>query len=178
MSYTDQEPVPDTGFRTLDETLWKPLLSVGGRANPEMALEKLALLGRDEDGAMRATVAGILLCTHAPEEWLPNACITATHYRGEDRASGQLDARVITGPINQQVADAMAFVIRNMRVGAYKKPARLDLPQVQCRSTFRGDSECRRPSGLFDPRQPNSSVHVCRPHRDQFAGWAGQQPHH
>ena len=132
----DEQPVPDTGFRTLDETLWKPLLSVGGRAGPETALEKLALLGRDEDGAMRATVAGILLCTYAPEQWLPSACITATHYRGEDRASGQLDARIITGPINQQVADAMAFVMRNMRVGAYKKPARLDLPQYSAEALF------------------------------------------
>ena len=132
----DEQTVPDTGFRTLDETLWKPLLSVGGRAGPETALEKLALLGRDEDGVRRATVAGILLCAHAPEQWLPNACITATHYRGTDRASGQLDARIITGPINQQVAEAMAFVIRNMRVGAYKKPARLDLPQYSAEALF------------------------------------------
>ncbi len=132
----DEQTVPDTGFRTLDETLWKPLLSVGGRADPETALEKLALLGRDEDGVRRATVAGILLCTHTPEEWLPNACITATHYRGTDRASGQLDARIITGPINQQVAEAMAFVMRNMRVGAYKKPARLDLPQYSAEALF------------------------------------------
>ena len=132
----DEQPVPNTGFQTLDETLWKPLLSVDGRANPETALEKLALLGADEEGAMRATVAGILLCTHTPEEWLPNACITATHYRGTDRASGQLDARVITGPLNRQVADAMTFVIRNMRVGAYKKPARMDLPQYSAEALF------------------------------------------
>ena len=132
----DEQTVPDTGFRTLDETLWKPLLSVEGRDNPEMALEKLALLGRDENDAIRATVAGILLCTHAPEQWLPNACITATHYRGEDRASGQLDAQIITGPINRQVADAMAFAMRNMRVGAYKKPARLDLPQYSAEAIF------------------------------------------
>ena len=132
----DEQPVPQTGFRTLDEALWKPLLSVSGRAEPQSALEKLALLGRDEDGAVRATVAGILLCTHAPEEWLPSACITATHYRGEDRASGQLDAQIITGPINRQVADATAFVMRNMRVGAYKKPARMDLPQYSAEALF------------------------------------------
>ena len=27
MSYTDQEPVPNTGLGTLDEALWRPLLS-------------------------------------------------------------------------------------------------------------------------------------------------------
>ncbi len=132
----DEQTVPQTGFRTLDEALWKPLLSAEGRAEPETALEKLGLLAKDENGAMRTTVAGILLCTHAPEEWLPNACITATLYRGEDRASGQLDARVITGPLNQQVADTMAFALRNMRVGAYKKPARMDLPQYSAEALF------------------------------------------
>ena len=132
----DEQTVPNTGFRTLDETLWKPLLSASGRADPETALQKLALLGTDENGSMRATVAGILLCTHDPEQWLPNACVTATHYRGNDRASGQLDAQIITGPINRQVADAMAFVMRNMRVGAYKKPARMDLPQYSAEAVF------------------------------------------
>ena len=132
----DKQPVPDTGFRTLDEALWKPLLSVSGRANPETALEKLELLGRDEDDAMRATVAGILLCTHSPEQWLPHACITATHYRGTDRASGQLDAQTITGPLNRQIAEAVAFIVRNMRVGAYKKPARMDLPEYSTEALF------------------------------------------
>ncbi len=132
----DEQPVPNTGFRTLDETLWKPLLSVGGRADPETALEKLALLGRDENGAMRATVAGILLCTYAPEQWLPNACITATHYRGTDRASGQLDTQTVTGPLNRQIAEAVAFAVSNMRVGAYKDPARMDLPQYSAAALF------------------------------------------
>ena len=132
----DEQPAPDTGFRTLDESLWNPLLSVGGRSDPETALEKLALLGRDEDGAIRATVAGILLCTHAPEQWLPNACITATCYRGKEQASGQLDAQTITGPLNRQIAEGVAFAVRNMRVGAYKNPARIDLPQYSVEALF------------------------------------------
>ena len=35
MSYTDQEPVPNTGLGTLDEALWRPLLSAEGRTDPE-----------------------------------------------------------------------------------------------------------------------------------------------
>ena len=66
----------------------------------------------DEAGIPRSTVAGALLCTRNPEQWLPNACITATHYRGKDRASGQIDAQEITGPLNRQIADAVAFAIR------------------------------------------------------------------
>ncbi len=132
----DEQPVPNTGLRTLDEALWKPLLSVEGRADPETALEKMGLLGRDENDTVRATVAGLLFCSHTPEEWLPNACITATHYRGTDRASGQLDTQTITGPLNRQIAETVAFAVRNMRVGAYKDPARMDLPQYSVGALF------------------------------------------
>ncbi|MXX15055.1 MAG: hypothetical protein F4Z86_16690 [Gemmatimonadetes bacterium] len=132
----DKQPVPNTGLGTLDEALWKPLLSAEGRIDPETALEKMGLLGRDEHGTMRATVAGLLFCSHTPEEWLPNACITATHYRGNDRASGQLDTQTITGPLNRQIAEAVAFAVRNMRVGAYKDPARMDLPQYSAEALF------------------------------------------
>ena len=76
------------------------------------------------------------LCCGTAHCWLPNACITATHYRGGDRASGQLDAQTITGPLDRQVADAVTFAVRNMRVGAYKMPARMDLPQYSDEALF------------------------------------------
>ena len=132
----DKQPVPGTGFGSLDESLWKPLLSAEGAAAPELALEKMGLLTNDENGTTRATVAGVLLCTRSPEEWLPNACISATCYRGKDRASGQIDTQIITGPLNRQIAEAVAFTRRNMRVGAYKNPARTDLPQYSERALF------------------------------------------
>ena len=132
----DKQPVQGTGFGSLDESLWKPLLSAEGAAAPELALEKMGLLANDENGIARATVAGVLLCTRSPEEWLPNACISATCYRGTDRASGQIDAQIITGPLNRQIAEAVAFAVRNMRVGAYKNPARIDLPQYSEKALF------------------------------------------
>ncbi|MCE2482307.1 MAG: putative DNA binding domain-containing protein [Alphaproteobacteria bacterium] len=132
----DKQTVPGTGFKTLAEPLWKPLLSAEGAAEPEVALRKLALLEDDEAGVSRATVAGALLCTPNPEQWLPNACITATRYRGADRASGQIDAQEITGPLNEQVAGAVAFAIRNMRVAALKDPARAELPQYSDKALF------------------------------------------
>ena len=125
----DEQTVSDTGFRTLDESLWKPLLSAEGATDPEAALMKLALLAPDEAGISRATVAGVLLCTRNPEQWLPNACIMATSYRGKDRASGQIDAQEITGPLNRQIDDAVGFALRNMHVASRKEPARVDLPQ-------------------------------------------------
>ncbi len=63
----DKQLVPNTGNKTLAQDLWKLLLSSRGAAEPEPALRKLALLG-DEDGILRATVAGVLLCTPNPDE--------------------------------------------------------------------------------------------------------------
>lgn len=132
----DKQPVPGTGFGTLDESLWKPLLSAESAADPESALDKMGLLTTDENGTSRATVAGVLLCARSPEEWLPNACIAATCYRGSERGSGQVDAQTITGPLSQQIAETVAFALRNMRVGAYKNPARTDLPQYSEQALF------------------------------------------
>ena len=132
----DEQTVPDTGLGTLDDALWKPLLSAEGAADPEVALEKMGLLAYDENGAQRATVAGALLCSRSPEERLPQACITATCYRGTDRASGQIDAQTIGGPLNRQIAEAVVFAVRNMRVGARKAPAREELPQYSEAALF------------------------------------------
>lgn len=132
----DEQPVPDTGFGTLDEVLWKPLLSARSATNPQEALSKLDLLEKDDHGVLRATVAGILLCCQSPQEWLPHAEITATCYRGLDRSSGQLDAQIITGPIHEQVNQALRFVVRNMRVAARKVPARVDLQQYSVQAVF------------------------------------------
>ena len=132
----DKQPVERTGFGSLDESLWKPLLSTVGAADPESALERMGLLTSDENGIPRATVAGVLLCSRSPEEWLPNACIVVTCYRGNDRASDQIDAQTITGPLNRQITEAVAFAVRNMRVGAYKNPARTDLPQYSEAALF------------------------------------------
>ena len=132
----DQQPVEGTGFGTLEEALWKPLLSPEQLLAPELALEKMGFLTPDQNGTIRATVAGILLCSSAPESWVPNAYITATRYRGGDRASGQLDSQDITGPLNWQVREALAFAVRNMSVAARKDPARQDVPQYSVKALF------------------------------------------
>ncbi|MBC6436704.1 MAG: putative DNA binding domain-containing protein [Rhodobacteraceae bacterium] len=132
----DKQTVPGTGFETLDRQLWEPLLSATGAADPERGLLNLRLLALDQFGIVRATNAGILLCTQTPQDWLPRAMIIATHYRGSDRASGQLDAREITGPLAQQISEAVQFVIRNMRVSARKTPARENLAQYSKDAVF------------------------------------------
>ena len=132
----DKQPFPESELGTLSETLWKLLLSAEGATEPKTALGKMALLENDGGGQVRATVAGILLCTRNPERWFPNACITATRYRGGDRASSQIDSREITGPLNEQIADATAFAAKNMQVAAHKDPARISLPQYSEKAVF------------------------------------------
>ena len=132
----DQQIVPETGFETLSERLWEPLLSVTAAADPRRGLLNLRLLAQDEAGVDRATVAGILLCAPSPQDWLSQATIAATHYRGLDRASGQLDAQEIAGPLPAQVAAAVQFVVRNMRVSARKTPEREDVSQYSKAAVF------------------------------------------
>ena len=174
----DKQTVPGTGFGTLDEVLWKPLLSVAGAADPEVALEKMALLALDEHGTMRATVAGVLLCCNTPELWLPNACITATRYRGIDRASGQIDAQTIGGPINQQVTAALTFVERNMQVAARKSPAREDLPQYSRSALFEAlvNAVAHRDYSISGSRIRLMMFH--RSARTLLTRRSAQQPHH
>ena len=138
----DRQAVPSTGFETLSERLWGPLLSVAGATDPIRGLANMRLLVRDEADVLRATVAGVLVCARMPQEWLPHAVMTATHYRGGDRASEQLDAQEIDGPLQSQIADGMKFVARNMRVAppASHRRART------CRNTARPQSS--RPSSM------------------------------
>ena len=132
----DRQAVPNTGFETLSERLWGPLLSVAGAADPIRGLTNMRLLARDEADVLRASVAGVLLCSKTPQEWLPHAVMAATHYRGRDRASEQLDAQEIDGPLQGQIADGMKFVARNMRVAARKSPAREDMAQYSTAAVF------------------------------------------
>ena len=132
----DEQPVPNSGFGSLDEALWRPLLSATGAAQPEVALSRMGLLALDEHGVTRATVAGLLTCSHRPEQWLGNAYITATHYRGDDRASGQIDSQDIFGPIPEQINQALVFARRNMQVASLKTPARQNLPQYSEAALF------------------------------------------
>ena len=135
-TWLDRTAVPETGFGNLDEDLWKRLVSAHGMRDPVVALEKMRLLARDERGTPRATVAGLLLCARAPEKRLANACVTATYYRGSDRASMQINAEEICGPLDRQIGNTVAFVLRNMRVAARKEPGRVDLPQYSDRAVF------------------------------------------
>ena len=133
----DEQIVQGTGLSTLDKTLTNRFVSSRTAQPDETQLAKLGLLREDEAGIFRATVAGILLGTGRPDEYVDGALIEAVHYRGVllGRAD-QLDAATITGPLDRQISDAVSFVRRNMRVSARKAPARVEIPQFSPRAVF------------------------------------------
>ena len=103
----------------------------------EAVARKLRLVSDDADDVARLTLAGVLLGTHKPQQWLPHAYIQAVSYAGERTdADYQTDARDIEGPLDEQVAEALHFVQRNMLVRATKTTARVERPQFSERAVF------------------------------------------
>jgi predicted HTH transcriptional regulator len=94
-------------------------------------------LSKEENGAIRASVAGVLLCCERPDRFLPSAYIEAVRYRGTRQDSNyQTDAQKIYGPLDLQIKQAMAFLKRNQTIIATKKPHRIELPQFSERAVF------------------------------------------
>lgn len=138
----DEQAVPGATLADLEPELWQQFRTHRTTDAPEILLEKLGMLTKDEDGTLRPTIAGILMGSRAPERWLPSAFIQAVAYAGQDvvpEAAGevyQLDAKDITGPIDQQVIEACRFVARNSRTAATKDQGRIDRPQFDMTAVF------------------------------------------
>jgi len=132
----EEQAVPETTLDDLDESLWRRFL--GAHSTDEVAtLHKMKLLTKEEGGSERVTVAGILLCSRSPERWQPGAYIEAVRYRGMKQDSNyQIDAKRISGPLDQQIRDAVTFAHRNMSVYAMKQPGRVEIPQYSIRAVF------------------------------------------
>ena len=135
----DESAVPGTGPGELDYALTRRFLredAAEEKDASEAAARKLRLL-TDADGTARLTLAGVLLCTREPQRWLPHAYVQAVSYAGERTdVEYQTDARDIGGPLDEQVAEALHFVRRNMLVRATKATARMEHPQFSDRAVF------------------------------------------
>jgi predicted HTH transcriptional regulator len=93
-------------------------------------LENKHILRRDEQNILRTSVAGLLAFGDSPEQFLPSAYIEAAAYRGAAMTStAVIDSKKITGPLHQQIDDAVNFVERNMKVASIKTLGRQDFPQ-------------------------------------------------
>lgn len=132
----DEQAVPETSLGDLDENLWQRFLPAAAD-DPASSLRKLKLLTTDEDGKDRATVSAVLMCSRRPETWLSGAYVEAVRYRGVQQDSNyQTDAAQITGPLDEQVAQALGFARRNMTIAAFKTPERVEVPQFSGRAVF------------------------------------------
>ena len=133
----DEEIVAGTGLETLEAALVDRFISSRTMQADETQLAKLGLVREDESGVPRATVAGILLCTERPDDYIGGAAIEAVCYSGNvlGRAA-QHDAATITGPLDRQIRDTVHFARRNTRVAARKAPGRVEIPQFNPRAVF------------------------------------------
>ncbi|HOL04928.1 MAG TPA: ATP-binding protein [Syntrophorhabdaceae bacterium] len=132
----DEQPVPNSAMSDLSETLWRRFTTRSEEPS-EIVLLKRNLLSREENGAIRCSVAGVLLCCEQPQRFLSNAYIEAVRYRGSRQDSNyQTDAQKIYGPLDAQINQAMAFLKRNQTIFAEKKPHRIERPQFSERAVF------------------------------------------
>ena len=135
----DESVVPGTTPGDLDYALTRRCLREERTEEgvTEDAAHKLRVVADDDHGVSRLTLAGVLLCTREPQRWLPHAYIQAVSYAGERTdVDYQTDARDIGGPLDEQVAEALHFVRRNMLVRATKSIARAEQPQFCRRAIF------------------------------------------
>jgi len=138
MIHFDEQEVPNTTFDDLDEKLWQRFVASDDK-NPQLTLRKMGILLEDSTvpGIKRASVTGVLMCSPIPSRWVAGAFIQAVSYRGRTRdANYQLDAADLTGPLDEQVRQALAFIKKNMKIMAIKEPARREIPQFSIRACF------------------------------------------
>ena len=132
----DESVVPGTSPEDLDKELGYRFLRHDTDLTEE-ALRKLRIIADDEEGGVRMTIAGVLMCTREPGQWMPHAQIQAVSYAGErQNINYQRDARDFVGPLDSQVSEALHFVRRNMPVSAVKRTARAERPQFSERAVF------------------------------------------
>ncbi len=138
----DEQVVAGASLEDLDSALWERFRTTRSQGEREEFLSKQGMARRDEDGTWRPTVAGVLMGARDPRRFLPNAFVQAVAYAGSTSvpsspdATYQLDAKDITGPLDEQIVEACRFVARNARVAARKDVGRIDMPQFDMTSVF------------------------------------------
>ena len=138
----DEQIVHQARLDSLFPKLWKRFRTSRTGDDRDDLLTKLHMARRDERGELRPTVAGVLMASRDPREWLPNAFVQAVAYRGKRvRPQGwgtpyQMDASDISGPLDHQVEQSCRFVARNMKILGFKGLGRVDRPQFDITAVF------------------------------------------
>ncbi len=138
----DEQPISSAELDALSSELWERFRTPRTGDDRDDMLSKLRMARIDEDGILRPTVAGVLMASKNPQQWMPNAYVQAVAYRGNEVATGrprhlyQLDAADIFGTLDSQVVESCRFVNRNMKTAAFKDQGRIDLPQYDMTAVF------------------------------------------
>jgi predicted HTH transcriptional regulator len=138
----DEQPVVPAPMEALDSALCERFRTTRTRDEGLDFLQKLGMVAEDVEGVFHPTVTGILMGCREPRDWMPNAFVQAVAYRGTSPTAGnvglpyQLDARDISGPLDEQVRESCRFVARNMKVAAVKYLGRRDIPQYDLTAVF------------------------------------------
>ena len=133
----DRQSVPNSTRDTLRKDLYQRFVTEEAIGHEvENLLLKRSLLVR-EDGELRASVAGLLMCNDRPDDFLYNSFVQAVFYRGRTKdANYQIDAKDFRGPLDRQIMDAYKFVERYNQVSARKDVGRMERSQYSMRAVF------------------------------------------
>ena len=133
----DEQFVPNTDKNTLRRDLYQRFITEGVTEDEiDDLLLKRRLLVKDGE-QNRASVAGVLMCHEKPDDYLYNSFIQAVYYLSKEKdANHQLDAKDFTGPLDQQIVQAVRFVEIYNAVAARKDIGRIDYPEYSMRAVF------------------------------------------
>lgn len=138
----DEQPVAQASLDALDPALFDRFRTPRTGNGDADFLQKLGMAAPDDTGTFHPSVAGLLMASRDPRNWLPHAFVQAVAYHGTSAAEAapglpyQLDAKDISGPLDEQVRESCRFVARNMKVGAVKDLGRKDIPQYDLTAVF------------------------------------------
>jgi predicted HTH transcriptional regulator len=138
----DEQPIVQAPVDALDPALFERFRTPRTRDEGLDFLRKIGIVSLDDEGVHHPSVSGILMASREPRKWMPNAFVQAVAYRGSSPAVTdsslpyQLDARDISGPLDEQVSESCRFVARNMKVAGVKDLGRKDIPQFDLTAVF------------------------------------------
>ena len=133
----DEQFVPNTHRSTLSRSLYHRFITLSSAEGEEENLLLKRRLLVKEGRNFRASVAGVLMCHHKPDDYLYNSFIQAVYYSGVEKdANYQIDAKDFKGPLDEQIVDAFKFVEKHNQVSARKEIGRIERHQYSMRAVF------------------------------------------
>ena len=134
--YFDEQLVPNTGIEILQKDLYQRFISKQTTDDEITALLKRKILAKTDD-TYQVSVAGLLMCSNQPDEYLYNSFIQIVYYNSITKdANYQIDAKDFKGSLDAQIIDTIKFIEKYNKVSAIKPMGRIDRPQYSMKAVF------------------------------------------